>query len=124
MTYLDDLLDAQNQPDVEYIPLVEETDDAIEPKLNDGDVLGVLPLRNMVLFPGVLLPVTVGRPKSKKLVATAFKNDQLLAVCCHLRPFGEGCRAGECLQGSDQECRGWRSGCHQAGGECYHGMSA
>ena len=82
MTYLDELLDAQNQPDVEYIPLVEETDDAIEPKLNDGDVLGVLPLRNMVLFPGVLLPVTVGRPKSKKLVATAFKNDQLLAVCC------------------------------------------
>ena len=82
MTYLDELLDTQNQPDVEYIPLVEETDDAIEPKLNDGDVLGVLPLRNMVLFPGVLLPVTVGRPKSKKLVATAFKNDQLLAVCC------------------------------------------
>ena len=82
MTYLDDLLDVQNQPDVEYIPLVEETDDAIEPKLNDGDILGVLPLRNMVLFPGVLLPVTVGRPKSKKLVATAFKNDQLLAVCC------------------------------------------
>ncbi len=82
MTYFDDLLDTQNQPDVEYIPLVEETDDAIEPKLNDGDILGVLPLRNMVLFPGVLLPVTVGRPKSKKLVATAFKNDQLLAVCC------------------------------------------
>ncbi len=82
MTYFDDLLDTQNQPDVEYIPLVEETDDAVEPKLNDGDILGVLPLRNMVLFPGVLLPVTVGRPKSKKLVATAFKNDQLLAVCC------------------------------------------
>ena len=82
MTYLDEILDTQNQPDVEYIPLVEETDDAIEPKLTDGDILGVLPLRNMVLFPGVLLPVTVGRPKSKKLVATAFKNDQLLAVCC------------------------------------------
>lgn len=82
MTYFDDLLETQNQPDVEYIPLVDETDDAIEPKLNDGDVLGVLPLRNMVLFPGVLLPVTVARPKSKKLVTNAFKNDELLAVCC------------------------------------------
>ena len=82
MTYLDDLLETQNQPDVEYIPLVDETDDAIEPSLQDGDVLGVLPLRNMVLFPGVLLPVTVARPKSKKLVTNAFKNDELLAVCC------------------------------------------
>lgn len=82
MTYLDDLLDAQNQPDVEYIPIIEDADDTVAPKLNDGDILGVLPLKNMVLFPGVLLPVTVGRPKSKKLVATAFKNDQLLAVCC------------------------------------------
>ena len=82
MTYFDDLLETQNQPDVEYIPLVDETDDAIEPKLKDGDILGVLPLRNMVLFPGVLLPVTVARPKSKKLVTNAFKNDELLAVCC------------------------------------------
>ena len=30
MTYFDDLLDTPNQPDVEYIPLVEDTDDAIE----------------------------------------------------------------------------------------------
>ena len=82
MTYLDDLFDAQSQPDVEYIPIIEDADDTVAPKLNDGDVLGVLPLKNMVLFPGVLLPVTVGRPKSKKLVATAYKNNQLLAVCC------------------------------------------
>ena len=82
MTYLDDLLDEQTQPDVEYIPIIEDADDTVAPQLNDGDVLGVLPLKNMVLFPGVLLPVTVGRPKSKKLVATAYKNNQLLAVCC------------------------------------------
>ena len=82
MTYLDDLLDAQNQPDVEYIPIIEDADDTVAPRLDDGDILGVLPLKNMVLFPGVLLPVTVGRPKSKKLVATAYKNNQLLAVCC------------------------------------------
>ena len=83
MTYLDELFeDGQGQPDVEYIPIIEDADDTVAPRLNDGDVLGVLPLKNMVLFPGVLLPVTVGRPKSKKLVATAYKNNQLLAVCC------------------------------------------
>ena len=84
ITYLDEILnEAQDsQQDVEYIPLAADDDATKEPELNDGDVLGVLPLRNMVLFPGVLLPVTVARPKSKKLVTTAFKNDALLAVCC------------------------------------------
>ena len=83
MTYLDDFFteDREQNVDTEYISLAAD-DDTKEPDLNDGDVLGVLPLRNMVLFPGVLLPVTVARPKSKKLVTTAFKNDQLLAVCC------------------------------------------
>ena len=82
MTYLDDILENNEQPAVEYIPLIEDDDTTGTPVLRDGDVLGLLPLRNMVLFPGVLLPVTVGRPKSKKLVTTAFKNDQLIAVCC------------------------------------------
>ncbi len=84
ITYLDEILnEAQDsQQDVEYIPLAADDDATKEPELNNGDVLGVLPLRNMVLFPGVLLPVTVARPKSKKLVTTAFKNDALLAVCC------------------------------------------
>ena len=83
MTYLDDLLlDEENKNvKVDYIPLSAD-DDTNGPELQDGDVLGVLPLRNMVLFPGVLLPVTVARPKSKKLVTNAFKNDELLAVCC------------------------------------------
>ena len=82
MTYLDDILENNEQPAVEYIPLIEDDDTTQTPVLHDDDVLGLLPLRNMVLFPGVLLPVTVGRPKSKKLVTTAFKNDQLIAVCC------------------------------------------
>ena len=84
MTYLDELLlneDENQNVRVDYIPLAED-DDTQNPNLNSGDVLGVLPLRNMVLFPGVLLPVTVARPKSKKLVTNAFKKDELLAVCC------------------------------------------
>ncbi len=50
--------------------------------LQDGDILGVLPLKNTVLFPGVLLPITVSRPKSMKLVHTAYENEKLIAVCC------------------------------------------
>lgn len=83
-TYLDDILETeeQGQHDVEYIQLTADDDSTKDPELHDGDVLGVLPLKNMVLFPGVLLPVTVARPKSKKLVSYAFKNEALLAVCC------------------------------------------
>lgn len=44
--------------------------------------LPVLPLRNMVLFPSVVLPVTVGRTSSLKLVNDAYKNSSYIAVVC------------------------------------------
>ena len=50
--------------------------------LHDGEILGVLPLRNRVLFTTVLIPITVTRPKSLKLVMEAFDSDKLLAVFC------------------------------------------
>lgn len=46
------------------------------------DILPVLPLRNMVLFPGVFLPVAVGRASSLKLVHDAEKNQKYIAVVC------------------------------------------
>lgn len=49
-------------------------------KVQDGDVLTVLPLRNTTLFPGVLLTVNVSRPRSKQQVMSAYNNDKLLAV--------------------------------------------
>lgn len=47
-----------------------------------GDVLPVLPLRNMVLFPGVAMPVIVGRPKSMRLIKEAIDNKALIGVVC------------------------------------------
>jgi len=40
----------------------------------------ILPLRNTVLFPGVVLPITVGRDKSIKAVQEAYKTDKLIGV--------------------------------------------
>ena len=40
----------------------------------------LLPLRNTVLFPGVVLPITVGRDKSIKAVNDAYKADKLIGV--------------------------------------------
>ena len=47
-----------------------------------GDELPVLPLRNMVLFPGVAMPVIVGRPKSMRLIKEANQSKSLIAVVC------------------------------------------
>ena len=47
-----------------------------------GEVLPVLPLRNMVLFPGVFMPVSVGRKSSLRLVREAEKNGMYIAVVC------------------------------------------
>jgi len=44
------------------------------------DSLPVLPVKNTVLFPGVVMPITVGRQRSVKLVKKAYKGDRILGV--------------------------------------------
>ena len=51
------------------------------PGLNETN-LPILPLRNMVLFPGVTLPITVGREKSLRLVREAARKKHLIGVVC------------------------------------------
>jgi ATP-dependent Lon protease len=66
--------------EAELIPLMTEED---EERLNAEampDVLGVLPLRNTVLFPGVVIPITVGRDKSIKLIKDANEGNKIIGV--------------------------------------------
>ena len=49
----------------------------------------VLPLRNMVLFTHVVLPVSVGRITSLRLITDAYKNDRFIAVVCQKNPETE-----------------------------------
>ena len=46
------------------------------------EVLPILPLRGMVLFPGVLLPVSIGRKQSERLIRLAVKHDSYIGICC------------------------------------------
>lgn len=55
---------------------------AFDVNIKSGETLPILPLRNMVLFPGVFLPVTVGRKSSLKLVREAEKKNKDIAVVC------------------------------------------
>ena len=61
------------------IPLNEEANENNEDQAIPAE-LPLLPLRNTVLFPGVVLPITVGRDKSIKAVSDAYKTDKLVGV--------------------------------------------
>lgn len=66
--------------DTEFIPLLSQED---EDKMNSQEipeVLSILPLRNTVLFPGVVIPITVGRDKSINLIKDAYKGDKIIGV--------------------------------------------
>ena len=68
----------------DMFPIISLDERTSELNINSGDVLPILPLRNMVLYPGVLLPVTVARSKSLKLVRAANENDTLIGVCSQI----------------------------------------
>ncbi len=53
------------------------------------DILPVLPLRNLVLFPGVFMPISVGRNSSLKLVHEAEKKNLYIAIVCQKMPETE-----------------------------------
>jgi ATP-dependent Lon protease len=72
------LLSAEDENDFMPIIAINVKDD--EEDLSIPDTLTLLPVRNTVLFPGVVFPITVGRDKSIKAVTEAYKSDKLIGV--------------------------------------------
>lgn len=66
--------------DSDYIPIIADGDDAELKNTEVPDVLPLLPLRNTVLFPGVVLPINVGRRKSLQLIKDVYKGSRLLGT--------------------------------------------
>ena len=64
----------------ELIQIISPTDDEEVKPSSIPSPLPVLPIRNTVLFPGVVIPITVGRQKSIKLVKKAYKGDRIIGV--------------------------------------------
>lgn len=71
-----------NDEEAEFMPIIPigENDSEQDKNLHIPADLIILPLRNTVLFPGVVIPITVGRHKSVKAVADAYKADKLIGV--------------------------------------------
>jgi ATP-dependent Lon protease len=68
----------------DMFPIISLDERSYDLNIISGDILPILPLRNMVLYPGVLLPVSVARSKSLKLVRSAHENDLLIGVCSQI----------------------------------------
>lgn len=64
----------------EFLPILTDEDDSDLVSIDVPDILPILPLRNTVMFPGVVMPITVGRQKSLQLVQEVYRGNRLLGT--------------------------------------------
>jgi ATP-dependent Lon protease len=88
---LSDLIDAET----EFIPLLSAEDEEAMNAEEVPEVLPILPLRNTVLFPGVVIPITVGRDKSIRLIRENYKKNRIIGVVAQKDPAIEDPEFGE-----------------------------
>ncbi|MDX1627448.1 MAG: endopeptidase La [Fulvivirga sp.] len=72
--------DLMQEDQEELIQMINPEEGSDIKKEDLPDELAILPIRNTVLFPGVVIPITVGRQKSIKLVKKAYKGDRIIGV--------------------------------------------
>ena len=80
ITTLDSLSLQELHEDAELIPLMTPEDEDAMRKEDLPQTLPILPLRNTVLFPGVVIPITAGRDKSIKLINETNKGSKVIGV--------------------------------------------
>lgn len=70
------------EEEMEFMPIIPLNEEEAEnnDEISISSELALLPLRNTVLFPGVVLPITVGRDRSIKAVNDVYKTDKLVGV--------------------------------------------
>lgn len=80
LTTLDSLSFQELNEDAELIPLMTPEDEDAMAKEKLPETLPILPLKNTVLFPGVVIPITAGRDKSIKLINDTNKKGKVIGV--------------------------------------------
>ena len=72
----------RTEDEMDFLPIIplNDSDQEDQNTIEVPPEIPLLPLRNTVLFPGVVLPITVGRDKSIKAVNDAYKGDKLIGV--------------------------------------------
>ena len=85
--------DADNES--EMAPIISDGDDNEIDNVDLPETLPLLPLRNNVLFPGVVLPISIGRPKSVQLIRDAYRADKYIATFAQKDPAVEEPEPGD-----------------------------
>lgn len=83
--FLDNIDAEMNEVTARVVPIfteVHEEDDTADLQGNIAEDIPVLPLRNMVMFPSMTMPVSVGREKSMRLIKEAIESHSKVAVFC------------------------------------------
>ena len=77
-----DLIDGEG----DIIPILADGDDSELEGLENPGPIPILSLRNNVLFPGVVLPISIGRPRSIQLIKDAYRNDRIVGTVAQKDP--------------------------------------
>jgi ATP-dependent Lon protease len=70
----------------EIIPIITDGDDGDLEDMELPEVIPVLSLRNTVLFPGVVLPISIARPKSIQLIKEVYRSDKIVGTVAQKDP--------------------------------------
>jgi len=80
------LIGSSLDEDADFIPLISDEDEESLSKTHVPDLLPILPLRNTVLFPGVVIPITLGREKSVRLIKEIYKKSKIIGTVSQIDP--------------------------------------
>ncbi len=79
---LPDIIDGEG----DIVPIIADGEDGDLEDIDVPDSIPILSLRNTVLFPGVVLPIAIGRPRSVQLIKEAYRTDKIVGTVAQKDP--------------------------------------
>lgn len=74
------LLEQMGEDSADFLPIMGDEKELLNDNQQIPDTLPILPLRNTVLFPGVIIPINIGRDKSLKLIRDSYRQNAMIGV--------------------------------------------
>ena len=74
------LLQNMGEDSADFLPIMGDEKELLNDNMQIPDTLPILPLRNTVLFPGVIIPINIGRDKSLKSIKDSYRQSALIGV--------------------------------------------